>query len=780
MTTGHLTTAVRKTPGIAPAPARPVADRAGLGACRAELRDAEFEQLVAASLCVLPETDRDRINRRRAAIRAVTTWLAGFEGQTWQQRWVASGIDLSGRAWAEEPSRNRRGRLIKGTEMLICCGMLHPDYPWLLDTGFMSLFGTYQRICDPAGFARVRDALRAQASRDGVAHDALYHLARIRIATGKRLGDISAEDVLDCHYAVRARRKPGTPSEALWRALHGLGIITGPARLKAAMSRGQLSVEELVDRHRLACRPVRDLLVDYVRERAPAMDYGSLSNLTHWLAELFWGDLERHHPGIDSLRLPPDVATAWKQRIATQPDGRPRGERYGLLTAVRAFYTDLNQWAYEDPARWAVWAAPCPVTRADLAARRKHKAQVTARMHARTRTLAEALPHLVTTARSRREHARALLAAALVAEPGTVLTIDNVSYRRIANRTIKSNRIPVQALAGDGDRPVFDVIKEETEAFWAWAVIEVLRLSGCRIEEVMELTHLSIRRYTQPTGEVVPLLQIAPSKLDAERVFPISPELAHVLAQIIDRVRGTNGTIPACSRFDTHERVYGPPLPHLFQRSIGSGHQVFSPETVRHWLERTLARAPLHDTDGTPLRFTPHDFRRLFATNAVNTGLPIHIAAALLGHRNLSTTQGYTAVYPDKVIRTYQAFIHTRRAERPTQEYREPTEAEWADFERHFTLRKVAYGNCDRPYGTPCVHEHACIRCPMLRTEPSRLPLLRELEDNLTERITEARQRTWLGEVEGLRLTLTALREKTQSAERLVAAGVTDTPQPLG
>jgi hypothetical protein len=68
----------------------------------------------------------------------------------------------------------------------------------------------------------------------------------------------------------------------------------------------------------------------------------------------------------------------------------------------------------------------------------------------------------------------------------------------------------------------------------------------------------------------------------------------------------------------------------------------------------------------------------------------------------------------------------------------------------------------------------------MLRTETSRLPLLHELEDNLTERIAEARQRTWLGEVEGLRLTLTALREKKQNAERLVAAGVTDTAQPLG
>jgi hypothetical protein len=138
------------------------------------------------------------------------------------------------------------------------------------------------------------------------------------------------------------------------------------------------------------------------------------------------------------------------------------------------------------------------------------------------------------------------------------------------------------------------------------------------------------------------------------------------------------------------------------------------------------------------------------------------------------------AIYPDEVIRTYQAFILTRRAERPTEEYREPTDTEWVEFERHFTLRKVGYGNCDRPYGTPCAHEHACIRCPMLRTEPSRLPLLRELEDNLTERIAEAQQRTWLGEVEGLRQTLIALRDKKQHAERLVHAGVTDVPQSLG
>jgi len=54
--------------------------------------------------------------------------------------------------------------------------------------------------------------------------------------------------------------------------------------------------------------------------------------------------------------------------------------------------------------------------------------------------------------------------------------------------------------------------------------------------------------------------------------------------------------------------------------------------------------------DGTPARITPHDFRRIFATEAVSAGLPVHIAAKILGHTNLNTTQGYIAVYDHDVI----------------------------------------------------------------------------------------------------------------------------------
>src|SRR4051812_19131609 len=41
--------------------------------------------------------------------------------------------------------------------------------------------------------------------------------------------------------------------------------------------------------------------------------------------------------------------------------------------------------------------------------------------------------------------------------------------------------------------------------------------------------------------------------------------------------------------------------------------------------------------------FTPHDFRRLFTTEFVGSGLPLHIAATVLAHLSLETTRGWSS-----------------------------------------------------------------------------------------------------------------------------------------
>jgi hypothetical protein len=288
-----------------------------------------------------------------------------------------------------------------------------------------------------------------------------------------------------------------------------------------------------------------------------------------------------------------------------------------------------------------------------------------------------------------------------------------------------------------------------------------------RIEELLELTHLSLRRYQAPTGELVALLQVSPSKTDAERVIPADPELVAVLARIIRRIKADHGRVPLVSRYDPYERVFGPPLPHLFQRISQRRLQVLPANKVRELLDQVVERAGIVEVDGTPLRFTPHDFRRIFSTETVNSGLPIHIAARVLGHLDLNTTQGYVAVYPAEVIRHYRQFIAQRRSQRPTEEYREPTDEEWAQFRDHFSLRKVALGACHRPLRHPCQHEHACVRCPMLRLDLAQVPRLLQIEANARERLQEARQMQWLGEVAALEESLRHIADKKRQADRL-------------
>ncbi|MGO9349555.1 MAG: hypothetical protein ACLP3C_01395 [Mycobacterium sp.] len=54
---------------------------------------------------------------------------------------------------------------------------------------------------------------------------------------------------------------------------------------------------------------------------------------------------------------------------------------------------------------------------------------------------------------------------------------------------------------------------------------------------------------------------------------------------------------------------------------------------------RPLAASGLTDINGEPLIFSPHDFRRIFVTDAIMSGPP-HIAQIICGHKTIDTTIG--------------------------------------------------------------------------------------------------------------------------------------------
>ncbi|WP_251091429.1 hypothetical protein [Streptomyces sp. Caat 7-52] len=193
-----------------------------------------------------------------------------------------------------------------------------------------------------------------------------------------------------------------------------------------------------MDRYPIRCRPVRDLIVDYLRERQPSLDYTSLDAVSRTLDGLFWTRVEALSPGIDSLRLPPALARAWKTDIATKKrttigsDGTavevasPRLNAKDELTRVRAFYLDIAHWAAEEPGRWARWAVSCPISDEEISKAKDRKA----RMDQRTRERLPVLPMLADTVDRRRRAAAELLAAAEHTRPGDLIPDTAGALRR--------------------------------------------------------------------------------------------------------------------------------------------------------------------------------------------------------------------------------------------------------------------------------------------------------------------------------------------------------------
>jgi len=721
-------------------------------------------------------------NGQIRGVDLVLDWLAGHPGGTWQQRWLASGAEDAARDWKQScagwmdargvHAGNRMDLLSVGLILAICADIVRPGLQWLAASGVSAgaLARNLERTRDQAGLARLRAAISAGgATAAGARHATTGRTAIIMAAKGGTLAEIAAGDFLELLDAEREiHGRPRDYSAVSWRLLRQAGAFgpRAPQSLAQLLTIGQRSPAELIDRYQLTCRPVRGLIVDYLQERQPALDHHSLESLSEHLGRNFWADLEHHHPGISSLNLPPAVAAAWKQRMRTRPADaqQPAGQRLAsrhTLMSVRAFYLDLACWAAEDPARWGQWAVPSPVSRTDIESRKEDRRRKS-RMDSRTRERLPVLPALARSAAAHRDRTAETLRAALAAAPGAAFTAAGQSLTRAAPRTPG-----IRAWAHDSDGNRHDLTWEEDHAFWTWAIIEVLRATGIRCEELLELTHHSLIQYRLPsTGELVPLLQIVPSKTDTERLLVISPDLADVLAAIITRLAGPDGKIPLTARYDEHEHVWLPPAPLLFQRHGGTELRPVSSGTVRNMLNAALGRTGLTDAAGQPLIFTPHDFRRMFITDAILTGLPPHIAQVIAGHRNINVTIGYKAAYPEEVITHHQAFIARRRALRPTGEYRTPTDEEWEQFLGHFERRKLSAGNCGRAFGSPCIHEHACIRCPMLWPDPAQRPRIAEIRDNLTARIGEAEREGWLGEIEGLKISVAGADGKLAQIDR--------------
>ncbi|MFE9045501.1 hypothetical protein ACFYOG_31925 [Streptomyces sp. NPDC007818] len=176
---------------------------------------------------------------------------------------------------------------------------------------------------------------------------------------------------------------------------------------------------------------MRNLLVRYLDERRPGVDYGTFVGLTRELAGVFWADSKAHHPG---------------------------------------------------------------------AGNHKALAQTQARMHHRVRERLPHLGHLVEAAERERDETATLPAAAKGTQFDEYFDHEGTRYLRVlpADHKVTSRPdhvTPHVYIQAEGSTKRINRSMADDEAFWAWAVIETLRHTGVRVEELTEITHLTLVSY---------------------------------------------------------------------------------------------------------------------------------------------------------------------------------------------------------------------------------------------------------------------------------------------
>ncbi len=85
------------------------------------------------------EASRKELLRRVQGVRLILAWLAGFAGETWQQRWLASGADAAGKTWTNLPdveglstdAKKIRAQFTGAAGRLVLLDVIRPSYTWL-------------------------------------------------------------------------------------------------------------------------------------------------------------------------------------------------------------------------------------------------------------------------------------------------------------------------------------------------------------------------------------------------------------------------------------------------------------------------------------------------------------------------------------------------------------------------------------------------------------------------------------------------------------------------
>jgi integrase/recombinase XerD len=201
-------------------------------------------------------------------------------------------------------------------------------------------------------------------------------------------------------------------------------------------------------------------------------------------------------------------------------------------------------------------------------------------------------------------------------------TLDSPRKERSLPKTMaeaETGRLLDRAAAEAADEALAD--NERIAARRMHALVEVLYATGLRVSELVALpvsVALRDERFFMVRG-----------KGGKERMVPLSAKAREAMrAWLAERQRSS--------------RLEG--SPHLFPAASESGHlprQVFARD-----LKALAARAGI-----AAAKLSPHVLRHAFASHLLQNGADLRAVQQLLGHADISTTQIYTHVLEERLVR---------------------------------------------------------------------------------------------------------------------------------
>lgn len=155
------------------------------------------------------------------------------------------------------------------------------------------------------------------------------------------------------------------------------------------------------------------------------------------------------------------------------------------------------------------------------------------------------------------------------------------------------------------------------------AILEVFYGTGLRLHEVfsLDVPSVDLSQFC---------LHLAETKGGNPRLVPIGDHLAEVLKVYLAQTRP--------------RKLRNVAEPALWLNLVGGR---LACDSLADVVERCLKRAGL-------VGFTAHSLRHAFATHLMEGGAPLRLVQILLGHRRISTTQTYTHILPQELLREYR------------------------------------------------------------------------------------------------------------------------------